>query len=121
MNKVIKIILTGLFIISLSACTVYTPNRLPDLGKYTMKNADNPEYAWVLLKEDNQFEFNRNIATSYRPSGSYSIEDDVLTLMVSDEEMYIFLIKGNQLIFQSSGSVGAIVEVGTIFELSTKK
>ncbi|MBS3990580.1 MAG: hypothetical protein KGZ51_00780 [Erysipelothrix sp.] len=121
MKKIAMLILLVLLVTSVSACTVYTPNRLPDLGKYTMKDADDPEYAWVLLKEDNKFEFNRHIATSYRPSGSYSVEDDKLTLMVSEEEVYIFLIKGNRLIFESSGSVGAIVEVGTIFELSTGK
>ncbi len=118
MKKVILSFLIIMFITSLSACAEYTPNRLPSLGMYVMIQSD-PEFAWVLLKEDNQFEFNRNLATSYRPTGSYSVEDDVLTLMVSNEEVYIFKIKGKQLIFESSGSIGAIVEVGTVFELSS--
>lgn len=120
MKKVVLSFLIIMVITSLSACTQYTPNRLPSLGKYVMMQND-PEFAWVLLKENNEFEFNRNLATSYRPTGSYSVEDDVLTLMVSNDEVYIFKIKGKQLIFESSGSIGAIVEVGTVFELSDNK
>lgn len=116
MKKITMLILLVLLVTSISACTV--SNRLPSLGKYVM-DKDNPEFAWVLLMEDNQFEFNRNIATSYRPTGSYSIEDDVLTLMASEDEVYIFRIKGKQLIFESFGSIDALVDVGTIFEISS--
>lgn len=121
MKKIARIIILVLIISAISACTTYTPKRLPDLGKYSMKDADNAEFAWVLLKEDNQFEFNRHIATSYRPTGSYTIEDDVITLTVSKDEIYIFKIKGKQLIFESHGTIDALVDVGTIFELNANK
>jgi len=69
--------------------------------------------ASVTLFEDNKFVFNRNIMTSYRPEGSYSIKKEKLILHVTDDEEYIFNIKDGQLIFVS----GIEIEPGTIFKL----
>jgi len=53
------------------------------------------------LKENNEFVFNRDNGTSYRPKGSYSIQDGELILKVSDEEEYKFKIDGEKLVFES--------------------
>ncbi|MBS3971549.1 MAG: hypothetical protein KGZ84_00910 [Erysipelotrichia bacterium] len=87
------------------------------LGRYVMKDADIEDFAWVDLQANNRFTFNRHIATSYRPTGTYTIEDNQLTLRVNSEEFYVFKIVNKTLVFESEGSVPSLIEVGTVFEL----
>jgi len=83
------------------------------LGRYEIEDG----LAWVELTEGNQFVFNRHLATSYRPMGSYSIQGDELVLYVTDAEQYMFTIEGNSIIFQGGGYAGSLVEIGTVFTL----
>ena len=85
-------------------------------GKYI--TAD--RLAWIILNDDYEFEFQRSVGTSYRPTGTYQIEDDILTLLAHDSddysEYFIFRINDGQLIFESGEPQGmAIVEEGTVF------
>lgn len=89
-------------------------------GKYVMQDTEIEDWAWVVLKGNNQFEFNRNSATSYRPSGIYSIEDNILTLFVSENEEYKFLVDGDKLIFKSDDTTTNLIEEGAVFKLSDK-
>lgn len=68
----------------------------------------------VTLSADNEFVFNRHIATSYRPTGKYNIKRNKLTLYVAEDEEYVFDIKNNTLVFKS-GQAG--LSPGTEFML----
>lgn len=72
-------------------------------------------FATIRLKEDGSFVFERDIAANYAPIGTWSVEDDILTLASSEKEKYLFRIKGEELIYQSDTGISGIVEEGTIF------
>ena len=74
--------------------------------------------SYVELKENNEFEFNRDIAMSYLPMGTYSIESDKLKLTINGTESYIFTIEGDKLIFESGLINDNIVKKGTVYILS---
>lgn len=83
-----------------------------------MQDTEIEDWAWVVLKGNNQFAFNRGNVTSYRPSGTYSIEEDnMLTLFVSENEEYKFLVDGDKLIFKSGDTTANLVEEGAVFKL----
>lgn len=84
-------------------------------GKYVMQNTDVEEWAWVELRNDNQFEFNRSGATSYRPMGTYSIKDNILILSVNESEVYNFLVDGDKLVFKSGEFADNLVKEGAVF------
>jgi hypothetical protein len=109
------LIVCAFFVLFTAACA--SSSNEPALGKYIMKDAENEEYSWVILKENNEFEFNRHIATSYRPSGTYSIEEDLLILKANEDEIYIFKVVKKTLVFQSGQFAEGIVEIGTVYEL----
>lgn len=72
--------------------------------------------ASLTLEENYRFSFNRNIATSYDPTGRYYIEEDVLILHVSEEEEYSFGIVGDgTLEFLSGDYAESLVPIGTKF------
>jgi len=94
------------------------PGNGNDLHKGKYITAD--RLAWIILNDDYKFEFQRSVGTSYRPAGTYHIEDDILTLLAHDSddysEYFIFRINDGQLIFESGEPQGmAIVEEGTVF------
>ena len=74
--------------------------------------------SYVTLKENNEFEFNRDIVLSYLPMGTYAVENGRLKLMVTETESYIFTIEGNKLIFESGPVSDSIVKKGTVYILS---
>ena len=77
--------------------------------------------AWVTLDENCRFVFNRNIATNYDPSGRYYVEGDRLVLQASEDEEYIFEIKGDGVLkFISGESAETLVGVGREFIYETK-
>ena len=101
-------------------CSIQNKTKELKTGKYVMQDTEIEDCAWVVLNDDNQFEFNRNIATSYRPSGTYSVKDNILTLFVSENEEYKFLVDGDKLIFKSGDTAADLVEEGAVFKLSDK-
>lgn len=103
----------AIMIILLSGCTSQS-NTLKE-GKYVLFDSEQKEWAWVILEKDNQFEFNRSMATSYRPTGTYKIEENILILFINDDETYRFNIKDDQLIFLDGDYASDIVEVGSVF------
>ena len=90
------------------------------LGRYVIQDAVPEGAAWVLLEENNQFEFNRSFNMSYRPKGSYSIEGKMVTLY-DGEDAYVFTFDRGKLIFESGEKVGGLVKKGAIFKLSEEK
>lgn len=113
-SMIILVIISVLFT---SACAFGGRSKEPATGKYVMKDAVMEDWAWVLLEEEHQFTFNRNLATSYWPMGTYSVEKDELLLKVHDKEIYRFRINGDSLIFESGEFAEGLIEKGTIFEL----
>jgi hypothetical protein len=84
------------------------------LGKYVKLNAEGQAWAWVSLAENNKFQFNRNIATSYMPCGTYEVKDDMLILTVSEKEVYKFGINGDKIILEDD--IGNLLKRGDVFE-----
>lgn len=76
--------------------------------------------ASVTLSVDNEFAFVRHNATSYVPTGNYSINKGKLILHVSDNEEYVFSIKSGQIIYVSGFETETLVTKGTVFKLSEK-
>ena len=113
-NKVLLrlVVIATLVILLFLIKTVNTKQEELKLGKYTTKDG----LAWVILKENNEFEFNRDVATSYLPIGNYTIDNDKLVLHVKEEEEYIFTIEGEKLIFQEGALAESLVEKGTVFK-----
>lgn len=70
--------------------------------------------AFVQLKSDGSFLFDRHIAANYTPTGTYYVKNSRLVLHVTDNEEYIFDIEigGNSIIFRESGNIGAIIQPG---------
>lgn len=115
------ILLLAVFTILTAGCSIKENSEEPETGKYVMKEAEIEDFAWVLLEEDHQFQFNRHIATSYVPMGDYYVEDDELILKANENEIYRFRIRGNTLIFESGATAESLVEKGTVFELKKNK
>ena len=92
--------------------------QVPQIGIYRIVSDEGFCRSSVTLKENNEFEFNRDIAMSYLPMGTYSVENGRLKLMVTETESYIFTIEGDKLIFESGLVSDNIVKKGTIYILS---
>lgn len=114
MKKVIVLTIFLLTITSLVGCSSNKDENLK-LGKYAL--VDNEDWAWVLLEEDNQFEFNRASNTSYRPNGTYSIKSDILTLRANEDEIYTFKIDNGDLIFDSGKYAENLLVSNSVFKL----
>lgn len=110
------IVLTTVFLILFSACNFKTQTVVLPTGKYVMVGAVEEEWAWISLEAGDNFVFNRNLSTSYRPMGSYAVDQDVLTLTVNDTEKYIFKIQDQRLVFQSGRLAEGLLQIGTVFE-----
>ena len=83
------VVIAILVILIFSIKIVNTKQEELKLGKYTTEDG----LAWVIIKENNEFLFNRHLATSYLPIGNYTIENNKLVLHVNREEEYIFKLK----------------------------
>lgn len=117
----VSLLMVLLFTASLIAgCLIQNKIEEPKLGKYVIQGAESEWMAWVLLKENKEFQFNRDVYMSYLPFGTYSIDGNKLILYVNENESYVFKIEGDNLIFDSSNGIDAIVEKGTVFKLSNK-
>lgn len=108
-KKVLALGLLLIMLFSLMGCE----NKL-EQGTYTTDDG----MSSVVLYDDNQFAFDRHVALSYLPTGSYSIERGKLILHATDDEEYIFEIKNGKLIFVSGELAELFVEAGTVFKLS---
>lgn len=115
------LIIFVLVLVLVTGCSKQNKTEEPKLGRYVIQGTEPEGLAWVLLNENKQFVFNRGAITSYRPSGTYSIKNKVLTLYVNEDESYIFSIEGEKLVFQSGKFAENLVEKGAVFKLSDKE
>ncbi|MTI47912.1 hypothetical protein [Sporosalibacterium faouarense] len=123
-RKIVLVVLIIIVLISILITAYLSQNKDDEieLGKYIMQDSEKPApWAWVVLKENNEFEFMRSLATSYIPRGTYSINDNILTLYANEDETYIFTIDEGNLIFQSGKYAVRMIEKGTVFKLSNKE
>lgn len=122
--KIIRWILLMVVILLISGCTFQRNSNLVKEGKYVFTHSQNINTsfigAWIELKKNNQFEFNRSMATSYRPSGTYSIQEDTLTFVVSEDEFYRFKIEEDELVFVEGSYLNGLIEEGSVFEYSNE-
>ena len=108
-------------ILCTSGCSGQTKTEELKLGKYVMQDSEVEDWAYVILSDGNKFEFNRNLATSYRPMGTYSVEDNILVLKADLNEVYTFKINDGELIFNSGDMAKDLVEVGAVFKWTKEK
>ncbi len=117
MKKKLLMMIIIVTLIFTCSCSINKNSNQLKIGKYVkLENG----FAWVVLKENNEFEFNRSIATSYNPRGSYSIQNDELILKVNDTEAYKFKIDGKKLVFESGTYVENLLEKGMVFVYADK-
>jgi hypothetical protein len=100
-----------------SGCSPDEKNAEPKLGTYVLQGAEPEDSAWVLLKENHQFEFSRHIALSYLPTGTYSVEKKTLILKANENELYYFTIDGDELILQGNKLTEEFMEEHAVFKL----
>jgi hypothetical protein len=74
--------------------------------------------SWVSLVEGNKYYLCGPAAVSFTPSGTYTIDGDVLTLYDGNEEAFKFIMNGDTLIFESGEWLENWIEPGTIFMLA---
>ena len=119
-KKSAKFFIICAFVIVVTGCL--NGNRASELktGRYVMEDNTIENYAWVLLKEDNKFEFNRSLTSSYVPIGHYLVENNTLKLIVNEDEIYTFSVDEDKLIFKGSNTVSDLVKEEAVFKLSTK-
>lgn len=108
------LILILLIIFLLAGCLSQGNSGELKLGKYVLYDTAKQEWAFVLLKEDSQFEFSRSITTSYNPTGSYEVKSDKLILNAGEKEVYKFSIYGERLILEDD--IGSLLPSGSVFE-----
>ena len=109
-----------------TACNPQSKPKELATGKYVMQNETVEDWAWVLLKENYQFEFNRDMGTSYRPTGAYEVKDNELFLKADAATKYKFEISEDQLIFKGlvseSGEIlDGIPEIGSVFKFKVNQ
>lgn len=90
----------------------------PKLGTYRIVSSEGICKSYVVLKENNEFEFTRDIVLSYLPVGTYSVDGDRLILSVNTNESYVFTVEEDKLIFESGSANDNIVKKGSVYELS---
>jgi hypothetical protein len=116
------LILTVIALLSLTGCTKQEKLKELKIGEYVMQDTEPEGMSYILIEEDHKFKFIRNLATSYLPMGTYSIEGNELTLYVDENESYVFTIEKDQLIFKSSNvDISQFVKKGAVFKLSEDK
>jgi len=111
MKKMVFSVTALLMILLISGCQGKTELKM---GTYHLDG--NPEkFTYVLLDEGGHFEFSRGMVLSYRPMGTYEVEGEKLILKANENEKYLFVIRGDELIFQDE--IEGILESGSRFLL----
>lgn len=94
-----------LIFLLLSGCNSNNDLNTVKNGTYVMEvetEAGTPPYVTI---SDNKISFIYDLLSSYLSLGTYSIDDDILTMTTDDSKyIYVFQIDGDNLIFQKSKS-----------------
>jgi len=107
-----------LLLLQVTGCSEQNRTEELKLGRYIRQDTEPVAWSWISLEENEKFIFNRSLATSYLPMGTYSVEGNILTLYVNTNESYIFRIDGNKLVFKRGNITGDLIKEGAVFMLS---
>jgi len=88
-------------------------------GTYVSAGTENSLSAGVVLENKNEFILYVDIF-SYCPVGTYTVDGNTLTLSAADDEVYIFTIKGKELIFESGEWLEKSIDKGAVFKLENE-
>jgi len=98
-----------ILIIPLSSCA---KNQNIKEGTY-ISDGENPSK--LFLRTNNEFAISGNDYVSLMPNGKYEIKDNKLFLFTSEDDVHIFLIENDVLIFESGVWLGYFIEYGSVF------
>ena len=107
MKRLVRILIASLLLLGTVACSAKNePEALPDpIRVYAYRDSENIMLPSVTLYEDNTFTFSFSTVSSYIGIGTYTVEDDVLTLNTDDGNYtYTFIMKDDTLIFDAERS-----------------
>ena len=107
MKRLVIILIASLLLLGTVACSAKNePEALPDpIRVYAYRDSENIMLPSVTLYEDNTFTFSFSTVSSYIGIGTYTVEDDVLTLNTDDGNYtYTFIMKDDTLIFDAERS-----------------
>jgi len=113
------LLVVTVFTILLSGCA--NKSTTLQFRNYSFENSNEAFKPSVTLQENSNFIFICSLLSSYLAIGSYTIENDNLTLKTEDGEYYyVFEIKGETLIFNAEKSSDlpsfTVVPNGAIFK-----
>ncbi|MCC5910102.1 MAG: hypothetical protein JJT76_06660 [Clostridiaceae bacterium] len=114
---VLSLMIIGIMVVQVTGCSEQNKTVELKLGRYVMQGTEIENDSWISLKEDKKFIFNRSLASSYLPVGTYSIEGKTLILYVEENESYIFTVDGDKLIFENSNMTADLIKKGAVFKL----
>jgi len=117
MKKIVTI--TAILLIPIIMLCACSNSEKIKTGTYINSDASVYGHSGVVLSDENNFIFYFD-GLSYCPTGNYSIEGDTLTLTVNDKEVYLFMIKDDELIFESGEWAEKMIDKGTVFQLSNE-
>lgn len=100
------VILIIIIVLLLTACNSNNEKTTVKVGTYVLEQT---ETDGALLPNvnvsDNDITFTYDCLSSYLPHGTYTIEDDILTMITDDNQYkYVFQVDGDKLIFQKNKS-----------------
>jgi len=95
----------------LASCGAKETGEVGGLRVGTYQTEDG--FEWVQLNENGGFVYNRGIALSYRPTGTYAEVDGKLVLTVVEDEVYTFAIHDGYITLESWMIGGEIVNSGS--------
>lgn len=98
------------FVLTILATACSKTNKIP-LGTYCA----NEEQATVIVQKDNKMTITGPKEVSAAFTGQYVIVGDRLTLTIAEQEDYIFLIKGKDLVLENGKWLENWVDKGTEF------
>jgi len=99
----ILIIMIALF---LTACNSNNEKITVKVGTYVLEQTETESTFLPYVNiSDNDITFTYDFLSSYLPHGTYTIEDDILTMITDDNQYkYVFQVDGDKLIFQKNKS-----------------
>jgi len=104
--KRVCISLTIALALLMTACSSNNDTTTVKDGTYVLKQAGTEEVILPCINiSDDDISFTYDFLSSYLPTGTYTIEDDVLTMKTNDGKYkYVFKVDEDKLIFQKNES-----------------
>ena len=127
MKKLVTVILMAAMLFGFAACDSGVSKDSIEPAVYRMH--DDQKFPQLSLRENGRFSLAHNSMSIGNTTGTYTVEDGILKLIVDDETVYCFVIKKNALKFDADISAefdtsfqeeGSEIVDGTKFKLARK-